>query len=91
MGYLAAYAGAELRAPAVRPEDGSLSQSVRFLNLQLLQPARQCCGLHGAGFTFAWMNPVCVLGYKDHGENVYWKSEQKQLYGQHRSLFLERS
>lgn len=68
MGYLAAYAGAELGAPAVRPEDGSLSQSVRPPGLQLLQPARRYCGFHGAGFTFAWITPVYwILEYKEHG------------------------
>lgn len=71
MGYLAAYAGAELRAPAVRPEDGSLPQSVRPPDLQLLQPARQRCGFDGVGFTFAWITPVyCVLEYKEHGEKL---------------------
>ena len=37
--YLAAHAGAELGAPAVRPEHGSLSQPLQPLGLQLLQPA----------------------------------------------------
>lgn len=90
MGYLAAYAGAELRAPAVGPEDGSLSQWVRPPDLQLLQPARQWCGFDGAGFTFAWITPVYrVLEYKEHGEKtiVYWESEQEELCGQRRSLW----
>lgn len=63
MDYLAVYAGAELRAPVVRPEDRSSSQSVWPPDLQLLQPARQGRGLHGAGFAFAQIIPVyCVLG-----------------------------
>lgn len=89
MGYLAAYAGAELRAPAVRPEDGSLPQSVRPPDLQLLQPAGQRCGFDGAGFTFAWITPVyCVLEYKEHGEKLLFigESDPEQLCGQRRPL-----